>query len=241
MQLSETQVWLEAIFRRQLSWREVGFGDGDSFTVTSFPLSDDGGAVEPFSPTVGGGSGRHAAPAVGGGRTGVVTVAATADAARVPSGVVAADGLDIRVEFIVAGYEPAGKLEHLVAAAADVLARGGDYVAHPGRVFPRVGAMVDASWTTPHALLVEPFLWAEGVPQYREQGRGFVDVALPGVAAGGPEVEWSDPGRLTVPVQLVMLTEAEFVLAVTQGVDALHEELVLHDVDFQDFRRASAV
>ena len=46
---------------------------------------------------------------------------------------------------------------------------------------------------------------------------------------------------MTVITQLIMITQAEFLLALTDGIDALQQKLVEAQVDIRDLRRTSAV
>ncbi|KAH8391702.1 hypothetical protein KR215_011927, partial [Drosophila sulfurigaster] len=84
--------------------------------------------------------------------------------------------------------------------------------------------------TAKHGLLVPPFLWEDGVPNVHEVDFG-------GRHGGGGEHDWTDPGRMTVVAQLVMLTDAEFAVATSQGLGAVQRSLLDTGTDLNDVWR----
>ncbi|RAV32805.1 hypothetical protein DLJ54_01465 [Corynebacterium heidelbergense] len=167
------------------------------------------------------------------------TVAFTLDAARIDAGLTTADGSDLRVEFltVVSGHGP--EAAALVTAAAAITA--GDPVAHspqPGTVLAGLAdrlPLAGAGQRPPsarHGLLVPPYLWDRGVPHFHEVTAGGRRSAT-----GTANVEFTHPGRLTVPIQVVMITDAELALLHAEGIDAVQARLVDSGADLNNIWR----
>ncbi|AGF71308.1 suppressor of fused domain protein [Corynebacterium halotolerans] len=103
----------------------------------------------------------------------------------------------------------------VIAAAARLLADARGIVpAQPGTMLPGLAERAGlAGLGVAHGLLVAPYLWGGDVPQVTEEG------------------------RLTVMLQLVMLTGDEHAYAVEHGVAALQGKLGAEQVDLLDWRR----
>ena len=67
--------------------------------------------------------------------------------------------------------------------------------------------------TVHHGLLIAPYLWGGQTPQYREDN------------------------RLTLVLQLVMLTDAEYAFGVEEGVGKLQDVVAEQDIDLLDWSR----
>ncbi|HIW95653.1 MAG TPA: suppressor of fused domain protein [Candidatus Corynebacterium gallistercoris] len=163
------------------------------------------------------------------------TVIMTVDAARIEPGLETEDGSDLRVELITVVAGGGGVAKKILAHAATMISQDPfHYTPQPGTLLPKMTQGIDENITTPHGLLVVPFVWADGVPHVHE-------VASSG---GGrhakqdtPEVEFTHPGRLTVVAQVVMLTDEEYEIARTQGVEALQQHVVATGVNLNDVYR----
>lgn len=210
MNLQETRVWVEGLLP-------------DPVTVTARRIGEDQPAF-----TV-------AEASLGGGDTGEreETVAMTVDAARIDPGLRTEDGSDLRVELltVVVGHSArAGEI--ICAAAAMIHADPVAYSPQPGTFLPDVAHAVDGSITAKHGLLVVPFVWSDGVPHMHE------------VQQGGrrgknhhARVEFTHPGRLTVPAQVVMLNDKEFMLAQAEGLEAVQRLMAQEQTDVHDIYR----
>ena len=162
------------------------------------------------------------------------TIAMTLDASQIESGLETEDGSDLRVEFltIVKGHSStAGQL--LAAAATMVGENPAARSPQPGTFLPELAGSVDEAITAKHGLLVVPFVWEEGVPHVHEvasEGKRSKDAAT-------ANLEFTHPGRLTVPAQLVMLTDAEYDLALREGLSAVQHMVAEQGVDLNDIWR----
>lgn len=162
------------------------------------------------------------------------TVAMTLDASQIEPQLQTDDGSDLRVEILTVTTGHTSRAGELAAAAATMIAQ--DPIARtpqPGTFLPDLGASVDGGITAKHGLLVVPFVWADGVPQVHEVASGGKRSKEKGEA----DVEFTHPGRLTVPAQLVMLTDAEYHLATAQGLGAVQQLVADHGVDLNDVWR----
>lgn len=237
MNREETQYWVEGLLpgtptvvQREFLTAEVLVGaDGNEVEDSEAAVGAAVGAAAGADATEG--SGSAGAGAAGSGA--VQTVAITLDAAEVDAGLATEDGSDLRVEFltIVAGRgETAGAL---VAAAAAMVSRDpAGLPPHPGTVLRGLGALVDEGMTARHGLLVPPYVWDEGVPHVHEvAGEGRRSV----VRTTG--VEFTHPGRLTLPVQIVMLTDTELEFLDSVGMDGLQRHLASAGVDTNNLWR----
>lgn len=138
-------------------------------------------------------------------------VAVTLGFADVDTGLVAVDeGIDVRSELIVVARADAADLTAVLRAAVGKLtAAGGILPAQPGTMLPQL-IEVDS---VGHALFVPPYLW------------------------GGETPRVTEPERLTVLLQLVMLTDSEYAYAVEEGPGALQQALGEAGIDLLDWTR----
>ncbi len=212
MNLEETTFWAGDLLpgEPRTSTRRVVQGFPE-FTVADVPI---GGREDPEDPT---------APAE--------TVAMTLDAARIEPGLVTDDGADLRVEFITVTSGHTRAAADLVCAAATMIAQDPHRRSpQPGLLMPDLGWHVDETMTAKHGLLIPPFLWEDGVPNVHEIDYG-------GRHGGGTSHDWTHPGRMTVVAQLVMLTDAEFAVATSQGLGAVQQRLLDAGTDLNDVWR----
>ena len=162
------------------------------------------------------------------------TVAMTADAARIEAGLETEDGSDLRVEFISVVQGHTHQAVNLVTAAASMISQDPFTLSpQPGLLLPELSSSLDPTMTAKHGLLVVPFLWEDGVPHVHEvasTGRRSKEAQEGSMRA----VEFTHPGRLTLPVQLVMLTDEELQIAEQQGVDTLQQKLVETGADLHN-------
>lgn len=162
------------------------------------------------------------------------TVAMTADAARIEAGLETEDGSDLRVEFITVVQGHTDQAVNLVTAVASMISQDPFTLSpQPGLLLPELASTLDPTMTAKHGLLVVPFLWDDGVPHLHEvaaTGRRSKEAQ----AGSSESVEFTHPGRLTLPVQLVMLTDEELEIAEQQGVDTLQQKLVETGADLHN-------
>ena len=138
-------------------------------------------------------------------------LAVTAGFADVDTGLVAVDGgVDVRCELIVVARAPREQLAEVLRAAWRVFADGaGDPPAQPGTLLPQ---LLEAG-TVAHAVCVPPYLWGGETPRVTEEE------------------------RLTVLLQVVMLTDAEYAFAAEEGPAALQQALGEAGIDLLDWQR----
>ncbi|MBN9643730.1 suppressor of fused domain protein [Corynebacterium mendelii] len=187
--------------------------------------------------------------------TGGEVVASTVDFAQIPHGMTAPAAAttgpvtvgenstatftaDVRPEIftVIAGGEKEMELAARAVAAAAGLVRdsGGRVLAQPGQLLAGVGVLAladaDETLTVKHGLLTVPWVWEDGVPHMIEQ---------PGkvTAAGPDDRQDGNLGRMTVMLQLVLLTEDEYHHALAYGVTGLQEALIEQGADVTDPRR----
>lgn len=140
-------------------------------------------------------------------------IACTLNAADVDTGT-RAEEQDVRSEIFtvttqdeVAPVLVAGAYQMLIDAAGRIPAR-------PGELLPGLATLcLRHELTAKHGLLAVPFAWGGDVPQFTE------------------------PHRLTLMLQLLMLTDEEYVYLKTYGLQSLQEELVRAEVDIRDLMR----
>ncbi|GAB3698445.1 suppressor of fused domain protein [Corynebacterium nasicanis] len=139
------------------------------------------------------------------------TVAVTLGFADVDTGLVSVDeGLDVRSELVVVARAEAETLRGVLRAAVEKLTKaGGILPAQPGTMLP---GLVETG-SVEHALFVPPYLWGGETPRVTEEE------------------------RLTVLLQLVMLTDAEYAFAVEEGPGALQQALGEAGIDLLDWHR----
>lgn len=143
-------------------------------------------------------------------------VALTVGFSDVDTGLVAVDGGDeVRSELITVARAEKEQLADVLAAAARMLADAeGILPAQPGTMLPGLAekaGLRDVSVS--HGLFVPPYLWGGETPRFTEEG------------------------RLTVLLQLVMLTDAEYAYAVEEGPGGLQQALGEAGADLLDWRR----
>lgn len=143
-------------------------------------------------------------------------VALTVGFGDVDTGLVAVeDGVDVRSELITVARAEGRQLKDLLAAASETLAAShGLLPAQPGTMLPNLAekaGLTDVS--VAHGLFVPPYLWGGDTPRFTEEG------------------------RLTVLLQLVMLTDAEYAYAMEEGPGGLQQALGEAGIDLLDWRR----
>lgn len=126
------------------------------------------------------------------------------------------EGKDVRSELFTVARVSAETALLAVSGAAELFRRmEGTLPAQPGTLVPGIGDFVSlpSDITVRHGLCVVPYVWEGQVPQLDEQD------------------------RLTVLLQILMLTQEEYEYAVTYGIEALQEELMKAEVDINDWSR----
>ena len=142
--------------------------------------------------------------------------------------------VDVRSEVFAVAAGPHDCLGSVVAATADLLRdSAGRLPAAPGQLLPGVGVLgglvAEPDITVRHGLLVVPYVWTKGVPRMMEKAG---EVSTDGDPATQPA-----NARLTVLLQLVLLTDEEFFYARTYGIPALQQAMVDQDVNLLDLGR----
>lgn len=221
MNIDETSYWVDRLFPGTAQFHQVG-----AFTVAAFE------AINPDSPEE--------------------SVACTVNFGRVDTGLIteaSAESVEVRSELLCLARAPIDVPGRAVAAAATMLADATlayrtavrespegttDVVpmhAQPGQVLPAVGIMANLTqqgYSVNHGILADPRIWGPEIPYVREEA-GEVHVDAPD---SPPEL-----ARLTLPLQLILLTDAEFEIAVHEGGDVLFQWMAEHQVDLLDLRR----
>lgn len=142
-------------------------------------------------------------------------LATTLEFSEVDTGLVS-EGISVRSELFTVAHTSAETALIAVSGAAEIFRRmEGRLPAQPGTLVPGIGDFVElpSDITVRHGLCVVPYVWGDQVPQLKE------------------------PDRLTVLLQLLMLTQDEFDYAVTYGIGALQGELMKAEVDLNDWTR----
>lgn len=158
-------------------------------------------------------------------------LACTADFGRVDTGLTTTEnGLDfeVRSELFTIGKVTERQAAGVLGAAAGYLrSAAGKTPAQPGVLLPSVNILagLGPEFTVHHGLLSVPYVWGPEVPRLTEQA-GDVNGENTGAR-----------GRLTVMLQLIMLTDAERDYAAAYGIGELQQELARNDVDLLDWRR----
>ncbi|MCK7637334.1 suppressor of fused domain protein [Corynebacterium pygosceleis] len=142
--------------------------------------------------------------------------------------------VDVRSEVFAVAAGTHDCLDRVVAATAAFLRdSAGRVPASPGQLLPGVGVLgglvAEPDVTVRHGLLVVPYVWAKGVPRMMEEAG---EVGTDDVSSAQPA-----NARLTVLLQLVLLTDDEFSYARTYGVPALQQAMVEQNVDLLDLGR----
>ncbi|AJE32026.1 hypothetical protein B842_00850 [Corynebacterium humireducens NBRC 106098 = DSM 45392] len=139
-------------------------------------------------------------------------VAVTVGFADVDTGLVTVeDGTDVRSELIIVGRATEQQLTSVLHAAWAAF-EGGDLPAQPGTLLPQLDADLEGV-SVAHGICVPPYLWGGEVPRVTEDE------------------------RLTVLLQLVMLTDAEYAYAAEEGAAALQQALGEAGIDLLDWQR----
>lgn len=158
-------------------------------------------------------------------------LACSADFGRIDTGLLtSADehGMEVRSELFTIGRVEEVQAARVIGAAAGFLRDAeGRTPARPGELIPNLNLLsgLAAEFTVRHGLLSVPYVWGPEVPQLTEDA-GEVH----GADAG-------QRGRLTVMLQLIMLTEEERDYAVTYGIGELQQQLAGSGADLLDWRR----
>lgn len=164
------------------------------------------------------------------------TVAMTLNASQIDPQLETEDGSDLRVELLTITTGTDSTAAELLAAAVTTIAQDPQtYTPQPGTFLPNLGDHINADITAKHGLLLVPYVWDEGVPHVHE----VASSGRRGKNKTDEHIEFTHPGRLTVPAQLVMLTDAEFELATTSGLNAVQEHIASNAVNLNDVWRVS--
>lgn len=159
-------------------------------------------------------------------------LACTADFGRIDTGLSTQgpDGqlMDVRSELFTIGRVAEVEAARMIGAAANFLRNAeGRTPAQPGQLIPGLSilAELEEDFTVQHGLLSVPYVWGAEVPQMVEKA-GEVH----GEGAG-------EFPRLTVMLQVIMLTDDERDFALTYGIGDLQQELASSNADLLDWRR----
>lgn len=145
---------------------------------------------------------------------------------------------DLRVELftVLAGAEQEAEFAAQVLAATAGLIKDSYpwMMAQPGQLLAGVGILamagIDETITVKHGLLTVPWVWDAGVPRITEEPGHVFPVTQ-------DDVVTADLGRMTVMLQLVLLTQEEYDYALTYGANGLQEALAAQGADVTDPRR----
>ena len=118
----------------------------------------------------------------------------------------------MRCELLTVARTGQPEVAAAVNAAADTFEKAdGLLPAQPGVMLPSI---LDAPGiTVHHGLFIAPYLWGGQTPQFREEG------------------------RLTLILQLVMLTDSEYAFGVEEGVGKLQAAVAEQGIDLLDWSR----
>ncbi|WP_231699797.1 MULTISPECIES: hypothetical protein [Corynebacterium] len=157
------------------------------------------------------------------------SVAMTLDMSRIDPGLESEDGADVRVELLIVHQGHSGVGPDLLATAATMISEDPmERSPQPGLTLPGLAGHVDGSITATHGVLVVPFVWSQGVPHILEVAQN---------ADGETQEEFTHPGRMTVPAQLVMLTDEEFAVVESEGLGAAQRYIVENNINVNDLWR----
>lgn len=146
-------------------------------------------------------------------------LALTVGFADVDTGLVATEGEDegksVRSELIVVARASESQLTAVLAAAEkEFTDAAGQLHAQPGTMIPHLGEKAGLEdVTVAHALFIPPYLWGGDTPRVTEDD------------------------RLTVLLQLMMLTDAEYAWAVEEGPAELQKAMGEAGIDPLDWNR----
>lgn len=221
MNIEETSYWVDRLFPGAAKFHRVG-----AFTVAAFE------AINPETPDE--------------------CVACTVNFGRVDTGLITAadaENVEVRSEILCLARAPIDVPGRAVAAAATMLHDASlsyldavsssptgitDMVpmrAQPGQVLPAVGIMANLpqeGYTVNHGILADPRIWGPEIPYVREEADQ--------VHVDEPDTP-SELARLTLPLQLILLTDTEFEVAAEHGGDVLFQQMAEQQVDLLDLRR----
>ncbi|MDK8450160.1 hypothetical protein [Corynebacterium mastitidis] len=167
------------------------------------------------------------------------SIACTTDFARVDTGL-QVDGestpTDVRSELFTVIDGSVIPAVRVLGAAVDVLRKNAAVLpAEPGTMLPdlahRSGVLMDqfgfdSGITVLHGLLVPPFMWGGPVPQFTEEAG---DVHGEGITPGA--------GRLTVMLQLIILTDEERERVMREGMNRFLREVQAERIAVHNWRR----
>lgn len=169
-------------------------------------------------------------------------IACSIDFGRVNTGLITEGGaetVEVRSEILCLARAKVSVPGRAVGAAAAMLLDASTsnptavtpMHAHPGQILPGVGIMANLpqeGYSVLHGILADPRIWGPEIPFVREEA-GQVNVEAPDEAG--------DLARLTLPLQLILLTEEEFAVAVNEGGDVLFQQMAEQEVDLLDLNR----
>lgn len=152
--------------------------------------------------------------------------------ADIPTGLtVDAQPLELRCELLLAGNPGTEILTQTLTAVASLVATQPEaYPLQPGTVIPMIGtrARLSRRITVRHGVFVPPFMWGGQSPHMTEQPG---DVHTHGASAS------SRLGRMTVLLQILMVTDAELNLIESSGAAGLIDQLLSANTDLMDWTR----
>lgn len=178
------------------------------------------------------------------------TVCCTLDMGRFDATLRTESGQDVRAEIFFAGYE-VFPVADIVATTATVITESGGMISPtPGTLLPDIvtytvddmeqeGQRVSVDMSTPHGLLVVPYVWPGGTPIVTEkEGDVHTHDNEPGFHEDAPA---PTNGRITTIVQLITITDDELEFAQEHGIRDLMQALSAGGADVQDLGRPSVV
>lgn len=120
---------------------------------------------------------------------------------------------DVRTELLAVAKGTKADVAAVVLGAAQALEKAvGIIPAQPGVMLPSI---VDFDgMSVKHGLLIAPYLW------------------------GGDSPQFTEPGRLTLVCQLLMLTDSEYAYVVEEGVAAFQQAAEEQGIDLLDYARS---
>lgn len=125
----------------------------------------------------------------------------------------------VRCELLAVARAPQAAVAAAIVGVAEKLENaGGVLPAQPGVLLPNIVSPLEdaADITVSHAMLIAPYLW------------------------GGPSPQVQEEERLTLALQVVMLTDAEYAYAVDEGVPAVQQAVAEQGIDILDWTRADS-
>lgn len=143
-------------------------------------------------------------------------LAATFDFSEIDTGLVLTEdnGREIRCELLTVGQVSEVEVTAVVTAAADMLKEAaGVLPAQPGVLLPDLGKRAGLDATVKHGLLMAPNLWQGQTPHL------------------------NDDERMTLILQVVMITDEEFGIGVDQGADKMQRRLQRRGENLGDWHR----